>query len=107
DALLCKKHIDEAQQPAAVVEQTVSKAGMGRIEGLEDLGDSAFVGTDLVTAASERPQLTGNAHGNSHRHAPSGMSTAATKASSVGAMVAVGVQSGATASRVFNPWPVI
>src|SRR5687767_12090300 len=103
--LVGDEHVDEPAEAAGVVEEAGGEAGVGGLQRLEDLADGGAVDVDLGCTAREGAQLGGDTDGG---HAqPSTSSKAALKASIVGGMVAVGRQTGATASMVLRPAPVM
>ena len=97
------KTLTKRRSLPAVVEEPLAEPGVGGVERLEDLADGRAVGADLAAAPRERAELGGYADVDGHGQRTSASSATAANAVRVGAMVAVGRHTGATASSGLQP----
>src|SRR5437660_1146426 len=115
DVVLADIHVDEPPQLSVVVEHARPDPGVLRVELVEQLGQRGRpVHRDLGLAARQRAQDGRHPHRDAHRPAPWSRSEivaesrpASRNDSSVGLIVTVGFATGATASRVLSPSPVL
>src|SRR3954454_9149957 len=101
--VLADVDVDEPTQLAVVVEDACPDAGVLGVELVEELGQGRrAVDRDLRLTAGQRAQDRRHPHGHSHYASP-----ASRNDSNDALIVAVGCATGATASSVFSPSPVL